>query len=65
MMRYEKSRFDSYAFCSIQKHWPTPETLSSAGFYYDLNKSVMICFCCGATVDKWETSTQDVHQKHM
>ena len=63
-MRYEKSRFESYVLCPVQKHWPSPDTLSSAGFYYEPSKSAMSCFCCGATVVKWETSSQDVEQKH-
>jgi len=63
-MRFERLRFESFAMCSVQKHWPSPEVLSSAGFYYASDGEMMKCFCCGATVKGWESSTQDVVQKH-
>ncbi|XP_066916498.1 E3 ubiquitin-protein ligase XIAP-like [Clytia hemisphaerica] len=63
-MRFERSRFEGYAMCDIHKHWPSPEQLSSKGFYYDAKRKVTCCFCCGATVETWESSSQDVDQKH-
>lgn len=63
-MRLEKKRYESFALCPVNKHWPTPETLSSAGFYYTGDREEMRCFCCGVYVDGWESSDQDVMRKH-
>lgn len=64
-MRFEVDRFQSFAVCPINKHWPSPELLASAGFFYLNDSKGMACFCCGVVVDDWETSDQDAVKRHQ
>lgn len=63
-MRFESKRYQSYGFCSPNKHWPSPEKLSAAGFYYVDDKIGMKCFCCNAVIEGWESAEQCPLKKH-
>ena len=63
-MLEEANRYQTFALCPVNKHWPPVEELARYGFYWVPKLEHMQCFSCNLIIDSWDSPDQDVALKH-